>query len=81
MGCKTLFLMLCLVGMAAGYNASVEPNLSDANNLLINGTLDSLSTLQSNSGDTVHFLLIVVFIILIAMLLYFLFPIVWGWMR
>lgn len=77
---KTVFLMLCLVGMGSAYNASIESNLSDANNLILNETLGSINSLQTNSSGIIQFLIVLGFIIVITLLLYFIIPVVWGWL-
>jgi tetrahydromethanopterin S-methyltransferase subunit C len=81
MAYKEVLLILCLIGVASAYNASVEPDLTTANDLLLNESMGSLGSLQSGAGSLVNVVLIVGFIIVFCVVLYSVASFLWGWIK
>jgi hypothetical protein len=74
---KKILVILWLVGMTTAYDVSVKPNLSNANQLLLNETMNTINTQTENANYTVEFLVICGFIIVLSLILAFILPILW----
>jgi hypothetical protein len=75
---KQALLMLLMVGLVGAYNVSVRPNLSDANNLLLNESVGTLNGIQSDSSAIVGNLVIVFYVVFFLGLVYILVHLLGG---